>query len=40
MSEDVSDGEGWRHLELTCRADNVTKLFRTLDDRAATKKKM
>ena len=34
MSEDMdaSDGDGWCHLKLNWRADEVTKLFDTLDD--------
>ena len=41
MSEDAdaSDGDGWCHLKLNWRADEVTKLFDTLDDRARGKRK-
>ena len=37
--EDVSDGEGWRHLQLTWRADGVTKFFYELDERSQKNKK-
>lgn len=37
--EDASDGEAWRHFELTLRADNVTMFFQELDERSATNKK-
>ena len=42
MSEDAdgSDGDGWCHLKLNWRADEVTNRFNTLDDRASEKKKM
>ena len=41
MSEDddMTDEEGWRHLKLTWRADDVTKFFRELDQRSKTNKK-
>ena len=41
MSEDAdaSDGDGWCHLKLNWRADRMTNLFNTLDDRARGKKK-
>ena len=41
MSEDenVTDGEGWRHLKLTWRSDDVTNFFYVLDKRSETAKK-
>ncbi|XP_028417944.1 uncharacterized protein LOC114544589 [Dendronephthya gigantea] len=37
--EDDTDGEGWRHLELPWRANNVTQFLRTLDSRIKDTKK-
>ena len=37
--EDVPGGEGWRHLELSWRSDELTKFFRGLDERTELKKK-
>ena len=41
MSEDenVADGEGWHHLKLTWRYDDVTNFFYELDKRSETAKK-
>ena len=41
MSEDenATVGEGWRHLELTWRSDDVTKFFYELDKRSESAKK-
>ena len=40
MSEDdgMTDEEGWHHLKLTWRADDITKFFRELDQRSKTNK--
>lgn len=35
----VADGEGWRHLELSWRSDELTKFFRGLDEITELKKK-
>ena len=37
--EDTADGDGWRHLQLTWRTNEVTQFFRTLDNRANRMKK-
>ncbi|CAB4045462.1 Hypothetical predicted protein, partial [Paramuricea clavata] len=37
--EDESEGEGWRHMELPWRSDELTQFFRTLDDRLKETKK-
>ena len=37
--EDTAGGDGWRHLQLTWRTNEVTQVFRTLDNRANRMKK-